>query len=112
VFEYDMDLNYVQTHTIASGYTWLGIQCATWSDGYWWFATYGLRDPDFSGKILKTDDSFNLIATYDLDSYLDAGFRSGFAYGFAGIGDDKFIITLDGYAHPRKAELITSDDFN
>ena len=106
VYEYDMDLNYVQTHTIASGYTYLGIQIATWSDGYWWFACYGLRNPNRPGKLLKTDDSFKLVATYDQEGYPNAGF----AYGFAGIGDGKFLITIDGYG-PRKAELITLDEF-
>ena len=106
VYEYDMDLKYVQRHSIASGYTHLGIQCATWSDGGWWFACYGLRNPDGPGKILQTDDSFNLVASYDQDEYPNPGF----AYGFAGIGDDKFLVTIDGYGS-RKAELITSGDF-
>ena len=88
VYEYDMDLNYVQTHTIDSGHTVWGIQTASWSDGHWWFGCYGM--PDNPG-ILKTDASFNLIDSYYIES-LPYPF-AGFGYGFAGVGGGKFLQT-------------------
>ena len=78
VYEYDSNFNFVRRHIIKSGQTKLGIQTATWFDGYWWFGCYGL--PNNPG-LLKTDDSFNLVATYDLD----------FGCGIIGIKNDKFI---------------------
>jgi hypothetical protein len=78
VYEYDPNFNFVKRHIIKSGQTQLGIQTAAWFDGYWWFGCYGL--PNNPG-LLKTDDSFNLVATYDLD----------FSIGIIGIKDDKFL---------------------
>jgi hypothetical protein len=78
VYEYDKNFNFVKRHIIKSGHTALGIQTAVWFDGYWWFGCYGM--PDNPG-LLKTDDSFNLITTYDLN----------FSYGIIGIKGDKFL---------------------
>ena len=101
-YEYDIDLNYVQTHTINSGYTMWGIQTATWSDGYWWFACYGMPD---NPALLVTDNNFNLVCTYYIDG-LDYPF-AGVGYGFAGIGGGRFLQTIfaDGRSDPRRATL-------
>ena len=78
VYEYDSNFNFKKRHTIKSGHTAVGIQTAAWFKGYWWFGCYGM--PDNPG-LLKTDDSFNLVATYDLN----------FSFGIIGINGDKFL---------------------
>ncbi len=60
VYEYDKDLNFIQRHVIASGYTRLGIQTACWFDGAWWFGCY-----EREGGLLKTDEDFNLLGRYN-----------------------------------------------
>jgi len=104
-YEYDLELKHIKTHTIASGYTRWGIQTATWSDGFWWFACYGYEKGP-PAKILKTDNAFKLVKTYDLDDYHYAGV----GYGFAGIGNGKFLETTfaEGrHSTTRKATLVT-----
>ena len=78
VYEYDADFTFIKRHVIKSGHTGAGIQTAAWFDGYWWFGCYGM--PHNPG-LLKTDDSFNLVDTYDLN----------FAFGIVGIKNDKFL---------------------
>ena len=77
-YEYDSNFNFVERHIIKSGHTAVGIQTAAWFDEYWWFGCYGM--PNNPG-LLKTDDSFNLVATYDLN----------FAWGIIGIKGDKLL---------------------
>ncbi len=78
VYEYDEEFRFVRRHVIRSGHTRLGIQTATWFDGYWWFGCYGM--PQNPG-LLKTDEEFNLVATYDLM----------FGWGIIGIEGEKFL---------------------
>jgi hypothetical protein len=60
VYEYDAKFRFVKKHIIASGYTRLGIQTATYADGRFWFGCYG-------NKLLKTDAKFKLLGKYDFD---------------------------------------------
>ncbi len=60
VYEYDAQRRFVTKHTIASGYTRLGIQTATFADGHWWFGCYG-------NEVLKIDESLNLVGKYRFD---------------------------------------------
>lgn len=60
VYEYDAKFRFVKKHVIASGYTRLGIQTATYADGQFWFGCYG-------NELLKTDASFKLLGKYDFD---------------------------------------------
>lgn len=60
VYEYDEQFRFLKRHVIPSGYTLLGIQTTCHAYGSWWFGCYGK-------KVLQTDDSFRLLAKYDLD---------------------------------------------
>ena len=74
-YEYDRDLRFVQKHVIKSGQTRLGIQTAGFADGHWWFGCYGK-------KLIKTNDSFEMVGKYDFDCGL----------GVVGISRDTFLI--------------------
>lgn len=41
LYEYDEQFHFVKRHVLASGYTLMGIQTATWAQGSWWFGCYG-----------------------------------------------------------------------
>lgn len=75
VYEYDLNFNHIQTHTIDSGYTDRGIQAATFSDGKWYFGSYG-------STLLITDDQFNLIGRYSFNA----------ALGLAALPNNQFFI--------------------
>ena len=65
VYEYDTHFKFRLRHVIASGWTRLGIQTATWHEGSWWFGCYG------SPKILlKTDLDFKMLGRYEFDGSL------------------------------------------
>jgi hypothetical protein len=74
VYQYDREFRFVKRHVIQSGYTRLGIQTACFAHGHWWFGCYGK-------KLLKTDESFNLLGKYDLD----------FGVGIVGLPDGKLL---------------------
>ncbi|MGC9319184.1 MAG: hypothetical protein ACP5KN_14220 [Armatimonadota bacterium] len=63
VYEYTADFEHVQTHTIPSGYTNLGIQTACCHDGFWWFGCYTVEGEK---GLLKTDLEMNLVGIYDI----------------------------------------------
>ena len=65
VYEYDIAFQFQRRHVIASGWTRLGIQTATWHDNAWWFGCYG------SPKILlKTDAEFKMQGRFEFDASL------------------------------------------
>ena len=65
VYEYDGKFQFIQKHTVQSGWTRLGVQTATWHDNSWWFGCYG------SPKILlKADADFKLTGRYEFDCAL------------------------------------------
>lgn len=77
-YEYNADFEFIERHIIKSGHTGAGIQTAAWFDGCWWFGCYGMpHNPGF----LKTDESFNLVASYDLN----------FAWGIIGVKNNQFL---------------------
>lgn len=82
VYEYDENFNFIQRHTLQSGYTVLGIQTACYHNGFWWFGCYG-------NKLLQTSDSFQLLNLYGLD----------FGVGIVGLSGDRFFkgVSLSGY---------------
>jgi len=75
VYEFDRDFQFVKKHTIASGWTRLGIQTATFAEGRWWFGCYG--NPKI---LLVTDPQFRLLGRYEFDCSL----------GIVGIGGGRF----------------------
>ena len=77
VYEYDAAFRFVKRHTINSGYTFLGIQTATYANGAWWFGCYGAPK-----VLLKTDESFQMIGKYTFDC----------ALGIVGLSDGSFLV--------------------
>ncbi len=65
VYEYDGDFRFVHKHVIDSKWTELGIQTATYHDGYWWFGCYGKDHP-----LIKTDENFQMRGRYDFSCSL------------------------------------------
>ena len=53
LFEYDKDLNFIQKHSLPTGYTRLGVQTIDYVDNHWWLGCYGSPDnPGFSRSTL------------------------------------------------------------
>lgn len=77
VYEYDADFKFVQRHVIASGYTLMGIQTATFHDGHWWFGCYGKP-----AKLLRTTPDFKEVKRWPFDA----------ALGIVGVGPGKFLV--------------------
>ncbi len=87
VYEYDSQLNFRKKHIVASGWTRLGIQTATWHDGAWWFGCYG--KPRI---LLKTDELFRMLGRYEMDASL----------GIIGIGPDRFLVASGPRISPKR----------
>lgn len=79
VYEYDAQFNHVETHTIASGHTHLGIQTACYHDGRWWFGCYRAEG---SKGLLVTDEDFTLLGAYDVSPSI----------GIVGWGEGRFLV--------------------
>ncbi len=78
VYEYDGNLQFIRRHVIASGYTVMGIQTATFAHGNWWFGCYG--NPKV---MLKCDQSLKFLGKYEFDCSLgiEAGPDGSFLVG-------------------------------
>ncbi|MCJ8330396.1 MAG: hypothetical protein HRT89_23670 [Lentisphaeria bacterium] len=59
IYEYDKDFKFLKKHTV-SGYTLMGIQTASYAQGFWWFGTYGKPQ-----TLLKADETFKLLGKYN-----------------------------------------------
>lgn len=77
VYEYDANFKFVQRHVIASGYTLMGIQTATFHDGYWWFGCYGKP-----AELLRTSPDFKEVKRWPYDA----------ALGLVGVAPGKLLI--------------------
>lgn len=77
IYEYDGRMQFVRRHELASGWTQLGIQTATFAQGRWWFGCYG--DP----KILLTAAAdFSDVRRFEQDASL----------GLVPLGKGKFLV--------------------
>lgn len=76
-YEYDAGFKYRKRHVIKSGHTLMGIQTATFHDGYWWFGCYG--KPQI---LLKTDAKFRLVGKYEFNCSL----------GIVGVAKGRFLV--------------------
>lgn len=77
LYEYDKDFRFIQRHTLASGYTKLGIQTATYSKGAWWFGCYGSPE-----VVLRADRKFQLTGRWEFKA----------SVGLEGMGDGRFLL--------------------
>jgi hypothetical protein len=63
VYEYDEALKFRARHVLASGYTLMGIQTATFADGAWWFGCYGKPT-----VLLRADQDFRLTGKWEFNA--------------------------------------------
>lgn len=82
-YEYDASFTFQRRHVLESGYTFLGIQTATFAAEHWWFGCYG--NPQM---LLKVDRSFQLVDKWKFDGSL----------GLVGLADGRFLIGRGGKA--------------
>jgi hypothetical protein len=74
LYEYDESFQFQKRHVLASGYTRLGIQTATFANDRWWFGCYG-------NALLVTDADFNLKGRHSFNCSL----------GIEGLPDGRFL---------------------
>jgi hypothetical protein len=77
LYEYDAEFRLLAHHELKSDQTFLGIQTATYAEGYWWFGCYGQP-----AEMLKVDHDFQMVGRYTLDCSL----------GVAPIGKQRFFL--------------------
>jgi hypothetical protein len=63
LYEYGGNFKFVKKHVLKSGYTFLGIQTATFAGNQWWFGCYG-------ATLLKADANFKFSAKFPIDCSL------------------------------------------
>ena len=78
LYEYDTNFHFVAAHAMGSGYTLMGIQTATWSEGSWWFGCYGKPPVTLRGDgQFKSSDNWVFNASWGLESLSDGRFLVG-----------------------------------
>lgn len=77
VYEYDADFAFVKKHTLASGWTNVGIQSAAFHDNQWWFGCYG--SPPI---LLRANRELTAVERFEFDC----------ALGIVGIGEGAFLV--------------------
>jgi hypothetical protein len=90
VYEYNGEFTFVKKHALASGHTHLGIQTATFGDGFFWFGCYGRAKSAAATPIppmlLKVDASLTKIERFEFDCSL----------GIVPAGDGRFLVARGG----------------
>lgn len=79
-YEYDGALKFRKRHTIASGYTLMGIQTVAQADGAWWFGCYGKP-----AELLRTDPKFQFAGKWKFNA----------SVGIAPLASGRFLIAQD-----------------
>lgn len=101
VYEYDRKFRLVKRHTLASGYTDMGIQTIAWAHGSWWFGCYGKPQ-----VLLRADGNFTLTGRW----YYDA------ALGIEQAEGGRFLMGRDqlrrGQGHVGLIELVDPADID
>jgi hypothetical protein len=95
VYEYDLNFNFKKRYELDSGYTYKGIQTASYFNDYWYFACYGNKEKGFQPRVLKVkqngENELEFIESFDID----------LSYGMIGLGGEEFLSSnrnLDGWA--------------
>ncbi|MGV3560992.1 glycerophosphodiester phosphodiesterase [Larkinella arboricola] len=65
VYEYDEKFRFIRRHTVASGYTLMGIQTIAYANGTWWLGCYGKP-----AVTLRTDDTYRFQGQTVFDASL------------------------------------------
>jgi len=98
-YEYDESFRFQQRHTIASGYTLMGIQTVAFTDGAWWFGCYGTPK-----MLLRTDEKFRLTGKWEFNA----------SVGIAPLDRGRFLIAqntaVKGKGNQAKLVIARVDD--
>lgn len=62
IYEYGRDFTSGRRIVLETGYTYKGIQTATFNGDHWWFGCYGR--PDFTETLIRTDRAFGEIQKF------------------------------------------------
>lgn len=85
VYEYNLDFNLIKRHDLAGGYTYKGIQTASFFNEYWYFACYGSDRVGVVPKVLKVkqtvENKMEVVKSVDIDM----------SYGMIGLENETFI---------------------
>ncbi len=93
LYEYDANFHFVKRHVLASGYTLMGIQTATWAQGSWWFGCYGKPT-----VLLRADDNFQFTGRWEFNASVgierldDGHFLIGVNQATKGVGNSGRVI--------------------
>ncbi|HBL76702.1 MAG: hypothetical protein A2W90_23670 [Bacteroidetes bacterium GWF2_42_66] len=96
VYEYNLDFELQKVHWLESGYTYKGIQIATYYNGYWYFGCYGNAGKSLNPVVLKTmlvDGNLQLTKIYDLD----------FSHGMIGLSGNRWLVSNKTFDKMAKA---------
>ncbi|MDB6137969.1 MAG: signal peptide-domain containing protein [Verrucomicrobiaceae bacterium] len=99
LYEYDTSFHFVKRHLLGSGYTLMGIQTATWSEGSWWFGCYGKP-----AVVLRAGADLGFSGQWVFNA----------ACGLEGLSDGRFLVGVDagqkGEGHTGRVELVEKDE--
>jgi len=101
VYEYNLDFELQKVHWLESGYTYKGIQIATYCNGSWYFGCYGNSEKQVKPVILKAklvDGNLSLVKIFDLD----------YSHGMIGLGGNKWLVS--NKAFDKKAKIVEFDE--
>lgn len=85
VYEYNMDFHFVKRHDLKSGYTYKGIQTATWFNDRWYFACYGSDRLQVVPRVLEVRENS------EGDLLFIKSYKQNMSYGMVGMKDKLFL---------------------
>lgn len=101
VYEYSGDFKFIRRHTIASGYTRMGIQTVTFFRDRFWFGCYGKPD---NKPLFVTDTSFRIIAESETDFSVGIAGMKGLTFLRGATKQDETSKTWTGWVETVKSE--------
>jgi hypothetical protein len=100
VYEYDASFRFQKRHTLASGYTLMGIQTVVQANGAWWFGCYGKP-----AVLLRADENLRFNGRWEFNA----------SVGIAPISDGRFLIAQntsvmgsDGKTKQNQAKVLVA----
>jgi hypothetical protein len=104
VYEYDTNFVFKKRHIIESGYTYLGIQTASYFNEYWYFGCYPWEETP-KGKLLKVNIS------NDSEMKLDDTFDIDMSFGIIGLEGNKFFCSCSTFNSMAKTVALSHSDY-
>lgn len=99
LYEYDLDFKFLNRHLLRSGYTFKGIQTATFSNNSWWFGCYGKPR-----VLILADKQFQVLQQFEFDASL----------GFIELSREYFLVGrnefIKGQGYQGRLLMVKIDD--